>query len=61
MMKKSYRLNEAADHLGVSQRTVERLIQRGQIQSFTVCDTRTRRIEAEELERMKKKEQSGSA
>lgn len=55
MPKKSYRIDEVAEEFDVSRRTVERLIQRGELQSFKVGDTR--RIDAEELERMKKKEQ----
>jgi len=54
MSKKSYRIDELAKDFDVSRRTIERLIQRGEIQSFKVGDTR--RIEAEEVERMKKKE-----
>jgi len=53
-MKKSYRIDELAKDFDVSRRTIERLIQRGEIQSFKVGDTR--RIEAEEVERLKKKD-----
>jgi len=53
-MKNTYRIDEAAKELEVSRRTVERLIQRGELQSFKVADTR--RIDARELERLKKNE-----
>ena len=55
-IKKSYRIDELAREFAVSRRTIERLIERGEIQTFTVGDTRTRRIDAEEAERIKKKE-----
>ena len=55
-IKKSYRIDELAREFDVSRRTIERLIERGEIQTFTVGDTRTRRIDAEEAERIKKKE-----
>lgn len=55
MNKQSYRIDEAAELLGVSRRTVERAIKSGELQSFKFRDTR--RIEAEEIERLKKKEQ----
>jgi excisionase family DNA binding protein len=54
MSKKSYRIDELAKDFDVSRRTIERLIQRGEIQSFKIGDTR--RIEAEEVERLKKKD-----
>lgn len=53
-MKNTYRVDEAAKELEVSRRTVERLIQRGDLPSFKVGDTR--RIDAQELERLKKNE-----
>ena len=53
-MKNSYRIDEAANMLGVSRRTVERAIKSGEIQSFKIRDTR--RIDAEEIDRVKKKE-----
>jgi len=55
-LKNSYRIDEAADYLGVSRRTVERAIKSGEIHSFKIRDSR--RIEAEELEKIKKKENS---
>ena len=54
MNKKSYRLDEVAKEFDVSRRTVERLIQRGELPSFKVGDTR--RVDAEEIDRFKKKE-----
>lgn len=51
-MKKSYRVDEAAAEFDVSKRTVERLIQRGEIESYKVGDSR--RIDAQEIERVKK-------
>lgn len=55
-MKKSYRVDEVADELGVSRRTVERMIQGGELESFKVRDAR--RIDVSEVLKMKKKEQS---
>jgi excisionase family DNA binding protein len=55
-MKKFYNINEVAKDYEVSRRTVERLIKSGELQSFKFGDSR--RIEAQELERLKKKEQS---
>lgn len=57
MDKKSYRIDEAAEELAVSRRTVERAIKSGEIHAFKFRDAR--RIDAEELERVKKKEQRG--
>ena len=54
-MKNTYRVDEAAKELEVSRRTVERLIQSGDLKSFKVGDTR--RIDVQELERLKKNEQ----
>jgi excisionase family DNA binding protein len=54
-MKKSYRIDEVAEEFDVSRRTIERLIQRGELQSFKVGDTR--RIDPEEIERLKKRYQ----
>lgn len=54
MIKKSLRIDEVARDLDVSRRTIERLIQRGELQSFKVGDTR--RIDSEEIERLKKKD-----
>ena len=51
-MKKSYRVDEAAAEFDVSKRTVERLIQRGEIESYKVGDSRG--IDAQEIERVKK-------
>jgi len=56
MIKKSYRIDEAAREFDVSPRTVERLIQRGELDSYKIGGNR--RILAEELDRVKKKEQS---
>lgn len=56
MNKKTYRVDEAAEELGVSRRTVERAIQSGEIHAYKVRDTR--RIDAEEIDRVKKKEYS---
>lgn len=53
MEKRTYRVDEAAEEFDVSRRTIERLIKRGELQSYKVGDTR--RIDAEELERLKKK------
>lgn len=50
-MKKNLRIDEVAKEFDVSRRTVERLIQKGEIQSFKVGDTR--RVPAEELDRIK--------
>jgi excisionase family DNA binding protein len=58
MSKSSYRIDEAAEELGVSPRTVERAIKAGEIQSFKFRDTR--RIDCEEIQRVKKKEQNES-
>jgi excisionase family DNA binding protein len=55
-MKNSYRIDEAADYLGVSRRTVERAIKTGELQSFKFRDAR--RIELQDLEKAKKKEQN---
>lgn len=52
-MKKYYRVDEVAKELDVSRRTVERAIQRGELDSHKVFGSR--RIEAEELERLKGK------
>ena len=60
-MKRSYRVDEVAEELSVSPRTIQRLIQRGELQSYRIGDTRTRRIDLEEMERLKKKEPNGSA
>jgi excisionase family DNA binding protein len=54
MNKKSYRVDEAAEELGVSRRTVERAIATGEIHAYKVRDTR--RIDADEVDRIKKKE-----
>lgn len=54
MDKKAYRVDEVAKELAVSKRTIERLIQRRQIRSYKVGDTR--RIDAEEIDRFKKKD-----
>jgi len=53
-MKKSYRIDEAAEALGVSRRTVERAIKSGELLSFKLRDSR--RIDADEIERLKHKE-----
>ena len=53
-MKNSYRIDEAADYLGVSRRTIERAIKDGELLSYKFRDAR--RIDAEELEKVKKKE-----
>lgn len=55
-MKKTLRIDEVAEQLGVSRRTVERAIKSGELQSFKFRDTR--RIDLEEVQRLKKKEQS---
>lgn len=52
IMKKSYRIDEAAQEFAVSRRTIYRLIERGELESFKVGDTR--RIDADEIERIKK-------
>lgn len=52
-MKKTYRVDEVAKELEVSRRTIERLIQRGEIHSYKVGDTR--RIDVSEIEKLKKK------
>ena len=52
MDKATYRVDEVAKELAVSKRTIERLIQRGDLHSFKVGDTR--RIDHDELERLKK-------
>jgi len=57
-MKKSYNIDEVAEDLSVSRRTVERAIKNGQLHAFTV--NRTRRVDAEELARLKKKEQGAT-
>jgi len=49
---KSYRIDEAAEVLGVSRRTVERAIKSGELHSFKVRDAR--RIDGAELERVQK-------
>ncbi len=53
-MKLTYRIDEAADYLGVSRRTIERAIKDGELHSYKFRDTR--RIEFEELEKVKKKD-----
>jgi len=58
-LKDSYNLNEAADLLGVSRRTLERAIKDGEVNSYKL--RYARRIEAEEIERIKKKEQTAPA
>ena len=58
MQKKSYRIDEVATELDVSRRTIYRMIQERQLESFKVRDRQ--RIDASEVERLKKKEmQSG--
>jgi len=59
-MKKSYRVDEVADALQVSRRTVERLIKTGELPSYKIGDTRTRRIDPDEVERLKKSGQNVS-
>ena len=53
-MKLTYLIDEAADYLGVSRRTIERAIEDGELHSYKFRDTR--RIEFEELEKVKKKD-----
>jgi len=53
-MKKSYRIDEAAEELSVSKRTIERLIHDGEIHSYKIRDTR--RIDREEIEKLKHRE-----
>ena len=55
-MKTSYTLEETAESLAISRRTVERLVKARELQSYRVGHSR--RIAAEELERLKK---NGSA
>jgi excisionase family DNA binding protein len=50
-MKKSYSIDEVAKEFNVSRRTIERLIQRGKLDSFKVGDAR--RIDATEVERLR--------
>ena len=52
-MKHAYRIDEAADYLGVSRRNNERAIREGELHSKKYSDAR--RIEFEELEKLKKK------
>lgn len=54
MTKLSFRIDEVADKLGVSRATVYRAIQSGELHAFKIRNAR--RIEAEEIERLKKKE-----
>lgn len=52
MEKESYRVDEVAKKLEVSRRTIERAIQRGELQAFKI--RHNLRIDHEELERLKK-------
>jgi putative molybdopterin biosynthesis protein len=54
MTKKSYRIDEVAREFAVSRRTIYRMIEDGQLDSFKVRDRQ--RIDAAEVERLKKKE-----
>ena len=54
MQKKSYRVDEVAKEFAVSRRTVYRMIQEHELESFKVRDRL--RIDAAEVERLKKKE-----
>jgi len=55
-LKKSLTIKETGEELGVHPRTIQREIQRGEIQSFKVGTAR--RIAAEEIERLKKRQQA---
>jgi len=58
-MKTSYSIQEVAKVFSVSRRTVERAIKSGELQSFKI--RHTRRIEAEELARLKKSDKPASS
>lgn len=57
--KKSFNVDEVANELGVSRRTIERMIQSREINSFKAREAR--RIDAEEVLRVKKKDSQNTA
>lgn len=51
-MKKSLRIDEAAKEFDISRRTLYRLIQKGEVETYKLGHNR--RITAEEIDRVKK-------
>jgi excisionase family DNA binding protein len=47
-------LDEAANHVGMSKRSIERLIERGQLAAYRVADIRAIRVDLDDLEKLLK-------
>jgi excisionase family DNA binding protein len=45
-------LDEAAKHVGMSKRSIERLIERGQLAAYRVADIRAIRVDLDDLEKL---------